>query len=244
MAISFRVHHESSHTAARAGVLRTPRADIETPVFMPVGTQATVKTMTPEEVAGLGFRIVLSNTYHLHLRPGEDVVAEAGGLHSFMNWPYGILTDSGGFQVFSLAQLRKIEEEGVAFRSHLDGKRLFLSPEKAVAIQEALGADIIMAFDECIPYPADKSYAEQSVERTLRWAARCQRAQTRRDQALFGICQGGIYPELWRRSAGALVDMDFPGYAVGGLSVGEPKSVMFEMMETVTPLLPEDKPRY
>ena len=242
MAISFQVQHMSSDTAARTGVLRTGRAQIETPVFMPVGTQATVKTMTPEEVAELGFRIILANTYHLHLRPGEDVVAEAGGLHSFMNWPHSILTDSGGFQVFSLAPLRKIEEEGVNFQSHLDGRRLFLSPEKAVAIQEALGADIIMAFDECIPYPADLDYARRSTARTLRWAKRCVAAKTRTDQALFGIVQGGVYPELWVDTARRLMELDFPGYGIGGLSVGEPKPVMLEMLEAVMTVLPGTSP--
>jgi len=244
MAISFQVLHRSSETAARAGILRTPHAEIETPVFMPVGTQATVKTMTPEEVAGLGFRIILSNTYHLHLRPGEDIVREAGGLHRFMNWPHAILTDSGGFQVFSLAPLRKIEEDGVRFQSHIDGRPLFLSPEKSIAIQEALGADIIMAFDECIPYPSDYEYAKRSTERTLRWAARCLAAKTRSDQALFGIVQGGTYPELWDATARRLVEMGFPGFGIGGLSVGEPKPVMFRMLETATAALPEDKPRY
>lgn len=242
--LTFEVQTRCPDTAARTALLTTTRSVVETPVFMPVGTQATVKTMSPEEVSGLGFRIMLSNTYHLHLRPGEDVVQEAGGLHRFMNWPHAVLTDSGGFQVFSLAKLREIEEEGVRFQSHLDGRRLFLSPEGATAIQEKLGADIIMAFDECIPYPADKQYAERSVERTLRWAARCKAAQTRDDQALFGICQGSVYPELWRKSAAALVEMDFPGYAVGGLSVGEPKPVMFEMLEAAVEGLPEDKPRY
>lgn len=244
MAISFRVEKHSSDTNARTGVLKTPHAEIDTPVFMPVGTQATVKTMTPEEVAGLGFRIILSNTYHLHLRPGEDVVREAGGLHRFMNWPHAVLTDSGGFQVFSLAQLREIEEEGVKFQSHLDGRPLFLSPEKAVAIQEALGADIIMAFDECIPYPSEYDYALRSTERTLRWAQRCLAAKTRSDQALFGIVQGGVYPELWVRTARRLVDMDFPGFGIGGLSVGEPKPVMWEMLEAAVSALPENKPRY
>lgn len=244
MAISFRVTSRSTDTNARTGVLTTPRGDIETPVFMPVGTQATVKTMTPEEVAGLGFGIILSNTYHLHLRPGEDVVREAGGLHAFMNWPGAVLTDSGGFQVFSLATLRKIEEDGVRFQSHLDGRPLFLSPEKSIAIQEALGADIIMAFDECIPYPAEYDYALRSTERTLRWAQRCLKAKTRPDQALFGIVQGGTFPELWVRTARRLVEMGFPGYGIGGLSVGEPKPVMWEMLEAAVSELPEDKPRY
>lgn len=244
MPIQFQLETTCQDTAARAGHLTTPHARLETPVFMPVGTLATVKTLTPEEVAGLGYRIMLSNTYHLYLRPGHDLVAEAGGLHKFMNWPHAVLTDSGGFQVFSLARFREIKEDGVSFQSHLDGSRLFLSPEKATAIQEALGADIIMAFDECIPYPADFDYAQRSTERTLRWAARCQKAHKRDDQALFGIAQGGVYPELWEKTARALVDMDFPGYAVGGLSVGEPQDVMLEMLETVAPLLPAAKPRY
>jgi len=211
---------------------------------MPVGTQASVKTMTPHEVEAIGFRIILANTYHLYLRPGADLVEEAGGLHRFMNWPHSILTDSGGFQVFSLARLRKIEEAGVTFQSHLDGSRHFISPEKSIAIQEQLGADIIMCFDECPPYPCDYDYARRSMELTHRWAARCQAAHRRRDQALFGIVQGSVYPELRAESARTLTEMDFPGYGIGGLSVGEPKEKMLEMLDVVHGLLPRDKPRY
>jgi len=212
---------------------------------MPVGTLATVKAMTPEELKTLGAQIVLSNTYHLYLRPGPDIVREAGGLHRFMNWDRAILTDSGGFQVFSLSSLRKIEEEGVTFRSHLSGEKLFMSPEKAIEIQNALGADIIMAFDECAPYPAEYEYVKQSVARTTRWARRSLAAHRRpEDQALFGIVQGGVYRDLREQSARELVELDLPGYAVGGLSVGEPKAVMYEMLEYTVPLLPADKPRY
>jgi len=217
----------------------------ETPVFMPVGTQATVKTLNPEEVWDLGARIILSNTYHLYLRPGHDLVREAGGLHRFMNWKGAVLTDSGGFQVFSLADLRKITEEGVQFRSHIDGSTHFLSPEKAIAIENALGADIIMAFDECTPWPCDYDYAKRSLERTTRWAARCKAAHARPDsQALFGIVQGSTFADLRRQSADELVELDFPGYGIGGLSVGEPKEMMHEMLEVQVPLLPADRPRY
>lgn len=212
---------------------------------MPVGTLATIKTMSPEEVAGMGAGIILSNTYHLWLRPGHDIIKEAGGLHKFMNWNGSILTDSGGFQVFSLSQFRKIEEEGVHFRNHLNGDKLFLSPEKAMEIQNALGSDIMMAFDECPPYPATYEYMKKSVERTSRWAERCLNAHERpNDQGLFGIVQGGEYEELRKQSARDLVSLDFPGYAVGGLSVGEPKDVMNRALEFTTPLLPADKPRY
>ena len=211
---------------------------------MPVGTQASVKAMSPHELAAMGAGIILSNTYHLFLRPGYDLVAEAGGLHAFMQWDRGILTDSGGFQVFSLGPLRKISEEGVAFRSHIDGSKQFLSPEKATEVQMALGADIVMAFDECMPYPADHDYAKASTERTTRWAERCLKAHTRRDQALFGIVQGGMHKELRTMSARDLVSMGFPGYGIGGLSVGEPKQLMYEMLDETVPLLPADKPRY
>ncbi len=211
---------------------------------MPVGTQATVKTLTPEELEALGARLILANTYHLYLRPGADTVREAGGLHSFMHWNGPILTDSGGFQVFSLAKLRRIEEEGVRFRSHLDGSEHFLTPEKVVEVQEALGSDIAMCFDECIPYPSPIEYVRQSVDLTTAWARRCRRAHTRSDQALFAIVQGGIYHEERERSARALVELDFPGYAVGGLSVGEPKLLMYQVLEHTLPLLPADRPRY
>ncbi len=214
-------------------------------MFMPVGTQATVKTMSPEELKEIGSGIILANTYHLYLRPGHEVVREAGGLHRFMNWDRGILTDSGGFQVFSLSPLRKITEEGVSFRSHISGEPLFLSPEKSIEVQNALGADIIMAFDECPPYPAEREYVRDSLERTTRWAERCLRAHRRpEDQALFGIVQGGMYRDLREQSAEQLVAMDFPGYAVGGLSVGEPKELMYEILSHTTPLLPAGKPRY
>ena len=244
MAVTYTLIKECPETGARAGILHTPHGDVPTPVFMPVGTQATVKAMSPEELKELGANIMLSNTYHLYLRPGHELVREAGGLHKFMNWDRAILTDSGGFQVFSLGALRKIKEEGVTFRSHHDGSEHFLSPEKVMEIQEALGADVIMAFDECAPHPAERDYIIDSLERTTRWAERCQKAQTRKDQALFAIIQGGMYPDLRRESARQLVPLDFPGYAVGGLSVGEPAELMYEMLEATVPLLPHHKPRY
>lgn len=236
---------QSTESAARLGKITTTHGTFDTPVFMPVGTQASVKSLTPDELNLMGAKIILSNTYHLFLRPGEDLIAEAGGLHSFMSWNGSILTDSGGFQVFSLDKLRKISEEGVAFRSHLDGSALFLSPEKAVEIQTALGSDIMMAFDECAPYPAELSYIENSLERTTRWAERCKVAHKNQDkQALFGIIQGGTYAALRQRSARQLVDLDFPGYGIGGLSVGEPKDIMYDMLENTVPLIPQNKPRY
>ena len=244
MAVTFELIKKCPATGARAGRLNTPHGVFDTPIFMPVGTQATVKAMSPHELTAMGAGIILSNTYHLFLRPGHDLVAEAGGLHSFMQWDRGILTDSGGFQVFSLGPLRKISEEGVAFRSHIDGSKHFLSPEKATEVQMALGADIIMAFDECVPYPADHAYAKASTERTTRWAERCLKNHTRKDQALFGIVQGGMHKDLRAMSARDLVSMSFPGYGIGGLSVGEPKPLMYEMLEETVPLLPVDKPRY
>lgn len=245
MAVRYELIKTCRQSGARLGRLHTPHGTIETPVFMPVGTLATVKTMSPEELKEMGAHIILSNTYHLYLRPGADLVEEAGGLHAFMNWDRSILTDSGGFQVFSLSHMRKIDEEGVAFRNHLNGDKLFMSPEKATHIQNQLGADIIMCFDECVSYPADRQYVEESVARTTRWAERCLKAHRRpHDQALFGIVQGGMYPDLRRISAKDLVSLDFPGYAVGGLSVGEPKEVMNHMLEETTPLLPANKPRY
>ncbi|MDP3058098.1 MAG: tRNA guanosine(34) transglycosylase Tgt [bacterium] len=234
-----------AQTGARLGHIQTSHGFFETPVFMPVGTQATVKTLTPEQLHGIDAKIILSNTYHLYLRPGHELVEAAGGLHKFMSWPESILTDSGGYQVFSLSDLRKIKEEGVEFRSHIDGSTHFLSPEKAVAIQNSLGADIIMCFDECIPYPSEHSYAENSVERTLRWAKRCKDAhRLPGTQALFGIVQGGMYQDLRTKSALQTIEIDFPGYAIGGLSVGEPKHMMYEVLENVVPILPQDKPRY
>lgn len=232
-------------TGARLGIVHTPHGSFETPAFMPVGTQATVKTMAPEEIKEMGAGIILSNTYHLWLRPGHEIIKEAGGLHKFMNWDRAILTDSGGFQVFSLSDMRKITEEGVHFRNHLNGSKMFLSPEKAMEIQNALGSDIMMAFDECPPFPATYEYMKASVERTSRWAERCLEAHERpQDQGLFGLVQGGEFEELRKQSAKDLVSMDFPGYAIGGLSVGEPKPIMNRMLEYTTPLLPSHKPRY
>ncbi|MDQ0417515.1 queuine tRNA-ribosyltransferase [Croceifilum oryzae] len=245
MAVRYELLKQCKQSGARLGRLHTPHGVIETPIFMPVGTLATVKTMSPEELKEMDAQIILSNTYHLFIRPGHEIVKEAGGLHKFMNWDRPILTDSGGFQVFSLGDLRKITEEGVQFRSHLSGEKLFLSPEKAMEIQNALGADIIMAFDECPPYPAEYEYVKNSTERTYRWLKRCKEAHGRpEDQALFGIVQGGEYRELREESARQLVDLDLPGYAVGGLSVGEPHEMMFEILGYTTPLLPKDKPRY
>ncbi|MDI0265979.1 tRNA guanosine(34) transglycosylase Tgt [Clostridioides difficile] len=232
-------------SGARLGRLHTPHGIIETPIFMPVGTQATVKSMTPEELKEIGSQIILSNTYHLYMRPGHELIKRAGGLHKFMNWDKPILTDSGGFQVFSLGPLRKIKEEGVEFRSHLDGSKHFLTPEKAMEIQNALGSDIMMAFDECAPYPADREYVKNSLERTTRWLKRCKDAHNNTDkQALFGIIQGGMYKDLREQSAKEITRIDLPGYAIGGLSVGEPKPLMYDVLEHTTPFMPKDKPRY
>lgn len=245
-AVTYELLHICKQTGARRGILHTPHGDIQTPVFMPVGTQATVKSVTPEELKEeIEAQIILANTYHLYLRPGQDLVKEAGGLHKFMNWDRPILTDSGGFQVFSLGDLRTICEEGVEFKSHLDGKKLFFSPESVMKTQEDLGADIIMAFDECCPYPSTYEYTKQSMERTTRWALRCKEAHTTVDkQALFGIIQGGFYKDLREKSAKDLIDLDFPGYAIGGISVGEPKEKFLEILNYTTPLMPENKPRY
>jgi len=245
MAVKYELIKQCKQTGARLGRLHTPHGTIETPIFMPVGTLATVKTQSPEDLKQMNAQIILSNTYHLFLRPGDDIVKEAGGLHKFMNWDRPILTDSGGFQVFSLSNMRKIEEEGVHFKNHLNGEKLFISPEKATQIQNNLGADIMMAFDECAPYPADRDYVKQSLERTTRWAERCLKAHQRpHDQALFGIVQGGMYSDLRAQSAREITSLDFPGYAIGGLSVGEPKDLMNEVLESTTPLLPQDKARY
>jgi len=245
MAIKFELIKESKKTKARLGKLYTPHGVVETPVFMPVGTRATVKGMTPEETKELGASIILSNTYHLYLRPGHKLIEEAGGLHKFMNWDGPILTDSGGFQVFSLGEMRKITEEGVVFRSHIDGSKHMITPEKSMEIQNSLGSDIMMVFDECAPYPSSREYIENSMERTTRWAKRCK--EYHKDwnkQGLFGIVQGGMYKDLREKSAKDLVKIDFPGYAIGGLSVGEPKELMCEILDFTTPLLPKDKPRY
>ena len=244
MAIRYELQKQCPHTGARAGLLHTPHGTYETPMFMPVGTQATVKTLAPEELKAMGSQVILTKTYHLFLRPGPELVEEAGGLHKFMNWDQAILTDSGGFQVFSLGKLRKITEEGVNFRSHLDGSKKFLSPEVATKVQEQLGSDIMMTFDECIPYPADHRYADASTARTTRWAERCQEARRSKNQGMFGIVQGGMYKDLRERSAKELVDMDFEGYSIGGLSVGEPHDLMYEVLEYTTPLLPTNKARY
>ena len=243
------VHYELIHTCkqsgARLGRVHTPHGSFMTPAFMPVSTQATVKGMSPEEIAGMGAGIILSNTYHLWMRPGSDIVREAGGLHRFMNWNRAILTDSGGFQVFSLAKPKDITEEGVHFKSHIDGSKHFLTPEKSMAIQHDLGSDIIMAFDECTPWPADYHYAKRSLERTTRWLERCIASHdTTATQALFGIIQGSTYPDLRKQSAREITAFDLPGYAIGGLSVGEPGELMYEMLDATVPLMPTDKPRY
>lgn len=243
-AITYELVKKDERTGARAGIIHTPHGGFPTPIFMPVGTQASVKGVSPDELRDLGAGIILSNTYHLFLRPGMDLIREAGGLHKFMHWDRAILTDSGGFQVFSLGDLRKITEEGVTFRSHIDGSKKFLSPEVSMEVQMALGSDIVMAFDECVPYPADYDYAKKSTERTIRWLKRCKEAMTAPNQGLFGIVQGGMYKELREWSARETTAMDLPGYAVGGLSVGEPKELMYEMLEYSTSLLPQDKPRY
>ena len=244
--IKYELIKKDAKTGARRGRIYTPHGVIETPVFMPVGTQATVKAMTPDELKEMiDAKIILGNTYHLHIRPGDELIKEAGGLHKFMNWDRAILTDSGGFQVFSLAKLRDITEEGVKFKSHLDGKELFISPEKSIEIQNNLGSDIMMSFDECCPYPSTYEYTRKSMERTTRWAKRGLEAHKRKDvQGLFGIVQGGMYKDLRAQSAKDLVAMDFAGYSVGGLSVGEPADLMYDILGDTTKLLPEDKPRY
>ena len=244
-AISFEVLHVDKSTGARRGVIHTPHGDIQTPIFMPVGTQATVKSMTPEELVENGAQIILANTYHLYERPTDELVAEAGGIHKFMHWDKPVLTDSGGFQVFSLADIRNITEEGAMFKSYLDGRKILFTPEKVMKIEENIGADIIMAFDECCPYPSSYEYTKQSMERTTRWAQRCKDAHTTTDkQALFGIVQGGFYEDLREQSVKDLTAMDFPGYAIGGISVGEPKEEFLKILKYTAPLLPEDKPRY
>ena len=240
----FTLQTRSTECAARCGEVQTLHGSFQTPIFMPVGTQASVKAVTPENLQELGAEIILANTYHLFLRPGHELIRQLGGLHKFMNWDRPILTDSGGFQIFSLRELAKISEEGAAFKSHLDGSALFLSPEDAVAVQEALGSDIMMCLDTCIPYPADRQETLSATELTTRWALRSREAQQATGQLLFGIVQGGMYPGLRALAAEQLIDIGFDGYAMGGLSVGEPHDLMLEITERTTKLLPQDHPIY
>lgn len=242
--IELKILHQDKNSGARYGYLTTPHGTVELPMFMPVGTLATVKTISPEELKSLGAGVILSNTYHLYLRPGAEIVNEAGGLAKFMNYDGPTLTDSGGFQVFSLAKNRDISEEGVTFKSHLDGHKIFFTPESVIRTEELIGADIIMSFDECAPYPCTKEYMVNSLERTLRWAKRGRMAKTRGDQALFGIVQGGDFQDLREHSAKELIKLDFDGYSIGGTSIGEPKEVEYRMVTFATKYLPYDKPRY
>lgn len=245
MVITYHLQKKSSECMARLGTITTPHGSFETPVFMAVGTQATVKTLTKEELETIGSHIILGNTYHLWNQPGHKLIEKAGGLHAFMHWNRSILTDSGGFQVFSLAKLRDIKEEGVTFKHHKNGAKLFLSPELSIEIQNSLGSDIMMAFDECPPYPATYDYMQTSVERTIRWAKRCLDAhQNKQTQGLFGIVQGGEYLDLREQCAKELIALPFDGYSIGGLSVGEPKEIQNQVLSFTTPLLPETKPRY
>ncbi|HSR68169.1 MAG TPA: tRNA guanosine(34) transglycosylase Tgt [Acidobacteriota bacterium] len=244
MSFSFTVHEQDSGSQARCGRLTTSRGVIETPVFMPVGTSATVKAVPADFLRRLQASIILSNTYHLFLRPGHEVVRDLGGLHGFMDWEGSILTDSGGFQVYSHRQLRRIREEGVEFRSHLDGSRHFLSPERSVGIQQALGADIIMTFDDCTPYPVERAEARESMLRSMRWAQRCRDCHQDGPQTLFGIVQGGMFSELRRESLQRLLEIEFAGLALGGFSVGEPKPLMYDLVAQITPQLPASAPRY
>lgn len=241
---SFQSLARCSQTKARSGIFLTPHGIVETPRFMPVGTLANVKTVTPAQLKETGAQMVLSNTYHLHLQPGEAIVAGGGGLHKFMGWNGPMLTDSGGFQVFSLSEMRKITEEGVTFRSPRDGQIIKLTPERSIEIQNILGADVIMAFDECPPYPANRQEVEAATERTYRWLERCITAHQRQDQALFGIVQGGVYLDLRAKAANTLTELDLPGYAIGGVSVGEPPEMMAQIVQATAPLLPAHKPRY
>ena len=244
MPFQFDLIKKDSATSARLGKMITAHGIVQTPAFMPVGTQGTVKSMLPEEIKNCGAEIILGNTYHLYLRPGHETIKKLGGLHRFMNWPAPILTDSGGFQVYSLGSLRKLTPDGVIFRSHIDGSKHFLSPQKAVEIQEALGSDIMMCLDECTPYPATLSQTEQSLKLTAKWAQLCKQSKTSHEQALFGIIQGGTYLDARRQSMDQTVSLGFDGYALGGVSVGEPKEIMYEITDSITGLLPVDKPRY
>jgi queuine tRNA-ribosyltransferase len=242
--IKFEILKQHSHSSARLGVITTPHGTIDTPAFMPVGTQATVKALSPEDLVDCGSQIILGNTYHLYLRPGHEIIKNLGGLHRFMNWDKPILTDSGGFQVFSLNRLAKVTEEGVTFKSHIDGSTHSFTPEHAIKVQQALGADIIMTFDEPMPYPAEKPAVEVSLNLSTRWAKRCKAALEEKPQALFGIVQGGMFEDLRTQSVEQIVDIDFPGYAIGGLSVGESMETMYEVAAFTAPLLPKNKPRY
>jgi queuine tRNA-ribosyltransferase len=244
MKIKYELLHQDEHCKARHGLLHTNHGTVETPMFMPVGTQATVKTMNPEELIDINSGVILANTYHLWLRPGQDLIERAGGLHKFMNWQGPILTDSGGFQVFSLARKKDIVEEGVTFKSHINGERLFLTPELSIEIQNKLDSDIAMSFDECPPYPVTHEYMKNSIERTLRWARRGKDAHQNERQSLFGIVQGGEFPDLRKYSAQETVKMNFDGYSIGGVSVGEDRETKYRMVDYAIPYLPEDKPRY
>ncbi|MBW4653125.1 MAG: tRNA guanosine(34) transglycosylase Tgt [Kaiparowitsia implicata GSE-PSE-MK54-09C] len=244
LGFSYQIEGRCSCSRARAGVFHTPHGILETPRFMPVGTLANVKTVTPQHLEATGAQMVLANTYHLHLQPGEDIVAEAGGLHRFMGWNGPILTDSGGFQVFSLSEMRQIDDEGVTFRSPRGGELIHFTPERSMQIQAALGADVIMAFDECPPYPASREAVEAATDRTYRWLERCRAAHQRTDQALFPIVQGGVYLDLRQQSAAAIAQLEAPGYAIGGVSVGEPAHLIEKIVTATTPLLPDNKPRY
>jgi len=249
---SFKIRKKDKDTQARTGVLSTPHGEVQTPVFMPIGTQAAVKTLTSEDLKEVGAEMILGNAYHLYLRPGQKLIFKAGGLHRFMNWDLPILTDSGGYQIFSLNPLAKVTQEGVRFQSHLDGSYHFFTPEKVTQIQNFLGADIIMCLDECVPYPSTYEFAKRSVDFTGRWAIKCRQEHKKNDfgrksgyaQALFGIVQGSTYPALREKSAKSITQLDFQGYALGGLSVGEPKNTTFELIELVNMILPQDKPRY
>ncbi len=244
MSFQFNLVKKDISTSARLGRMITPHGTVNTPAFMPVGTQGTVKSMLPEEIKNCGTEIILANTYHLYLRPGYETIKELGGLHRFMNWPDSILTDSGGFQIYSLAALRKIQSDGVTFRSHIDGSKHFLTPQKAIEVQEALGSDIMMCLDECTPYPATLSQTRESLALTVKWAKLCRTAKTNINQALFGIIQGGTYLDLRKQAVEQTVPLGFDGYALGGVSVGEPKEIMYRIADIITPMLPEEKPRY
>jgi len=244
MSFQFDLLKKDTGSAARLGRMITAHGIVNTPAFMPVGTQATVKSLTPEQIKSCGSRIILGNTYHLYLRPGHETIRKLGGLHKFMNWAGPILTDSGGFQVYSLGKLRTITDDGVIFRSHIDGSKHLLTPQRAVEIQEALGSDIMMCFDECTPYPSTFAETKRSLALTMKWAKLCKEAQTNNGQALFGIVQGGTYLDLRKQAVEEIIPIEFDGYALGGVSVGEPKELMYAIAETITPMLPEDKPRY